>query len=95
MDPIWSLSHIQLLEYPIPPRARPARPSTSQKPPSADISETESGIIDPLVSKQPEKNLNIKKYTTKNIKQITKNKQIKKSGPLGIIWWENSQKGLF
>ena len=39
---------IQLLEYPIP-----------QKPSSADISETESGIIDPLVSKQQEeKNIN-------------------------------------
>ena len=36
---------IQLLEYPIP----------SQKSPSADISETESGIVDPLVSKRPEK----------------------------------------
>ena len=34
--------HIQLLEYPIP--ARPA----CQKPSSVDISETESGIIDPL-----------------------------------------------
>ena len=44
---------IQLLEYPIP--ARPAA-AVSQKPSSADISETESGIIDPLVSKLPEKN---------------------------------------
>ena len=56
MDPIWSLSHIQLLEYPIPPRARPR---TSQKPPSADISETKSGIIDPLVSKQQEEEKSI------------------------------------
>ena len=39
-------TEIQLLEYPIPPR-----PRASQKPSSADISETESGIIDPLVSK--------------------------------------------
>ena len=36
-------------------------PRASQKPPSADISETESGIIDPLVSKRPENILNIKK----------------------------------
>ena len=49
-------TEIQLLEYPIPPR-----PRASQKPSSADISETESGIIDPLVSKQPENILNIKK----------------------------------
>ena len=35
-------TEIQLLEYPIPPR-----PRASQKPSSADISETESGIIDP------------------------------------------------
>ena len=43
---------IQLLEYPNP---RPCL-CTSQKPSSADISETESYIIDPLVSKQPETN---------------------------------------
>ena len=43
------MQYIQLLEYPIP--ARPAH--LSQKPSSADISETESGIIDPLVSKRP------------------------------------------
>ena len=39
---------IQLQEYPIPPRLA----SASQKPSSANISETESGILDPLVSKQ-------------------------------------------
>ena len=38
-------TEIQLLEYPIPPR-----PRASQKPSSADISETESGIIDPLAN---------------------------------------------
>ena len=43
---------IRLLEYPIPCPA-------AQKPSSADISETESGIIDPLVSKLPEKILNV------------------------------------
>ena len=51
-------TQIQLLEYPIPPR-----PRASQKPPSADISETESGIINPLVSKRPEQILN-KKIST-------------------------------
>ena len=45
---------IQILEYPIPPRPSVhVRPS--QKPPSADIWETDSGIIYPLVSKRPEK----------------------------------------
>ena len=34
------------------PSTRIPRPSSSQKPPSADISKTESGIIDPLVSKR-------------------------------------------
>ena len=41
---------IELIEYSIPARA-----AASQKPSSADISETKSGIIDPLVSKRPEK----------------------------------------
>ena len=45
---------IQLPEYPIPPH--PRAPAVPQKMPSVDISETESGIIDPLVSKQPETN---------------------------------------
>ena len=36
-----------------------------KKPSSADISETESGIIDPLVSKQPEKILNKNKIIIK------------------------------
>ena len=40
---------MQLLEYPIP------RSRAPQKPSSADISETESGIVDPLVSKSPDK----------------------------------------
>ena len=59
-----SLLAIQLLEYPIP-----ARPSSSQKPSSADISETESGIIDLLVSKQPEKFWIYKKGREKNNKE--------------------------
>ena len=54
---------IQLLEYPIP-----------QKPSSADISETESGIIDPLVSKQPEKISN-KKKLQKNFKKTSQRKK--------------------
>ena len=60
---------IQLLEYPIP-----------QKPSSADISETESGIIDPLVSKQPGKKSQIKTKLKKNIskKKKFKTKNIKK-----------------
>ena len=53
-------TQIQLLEYPIPPR-----PRASQKPSSADISETESGIIDPLVSKRPGKILNVNKEKRK------------------------------
>ena len=48
----------QLLEYaktsPSPSSPSPSPPSRSGDPPS--ISVTESGIIDPLVSKQPEKN---------------------------------------
>ena len=43
---------IQLLESPIP---TPATTTTSQKASSGDISGTKRGIIDPLVSKQPEK----------------------------------------
>ena len=46
--------NIQLIEYPIPPH--PRAPAVPQKTPSVDISETESGIIDPLVSKRPETN---------------------------------------
>ena len=41
---------IELIEYSIPARA-----AASQKPSSADISETKSGIIDPLVSKRQKK----------------------------------------
>ena len=48
-----SETKMQLLEYPIPARHK--------KPRSADILETESVIIDPLVSKRPEKNQNKKK----------------------------------
>ena len=49
------LSCIQLLEHPIPA----SRPRASQKPPSAAISKTERGIIDPLVSKRLKQILNI------------------------------------
>ena len=47
---------IQLLESPIP-TTTPATTTTttSQKASSGDISGTKRGIIDPLVSKQPEK----------------------------------------
>ena len=58
-------TEIQLLEYPIPPRPARPRPRASQKPSSADISETESGIIDPLVSKRPGKILNVNKEKRK------------------------------
>ena len=47
------LNRIQLLEYPIPLLVLLC---TSQKPSPGDILATKSGIIDPLVSKQPEKN---------------------------------------
>ena len=47
--------NIQLLESPIPPAAAPAPARPSQKAPSGDISGTKRGIIDPLVSKRPEK----------------------------------------
>ena len=43
---------IKILECPIPPTTTAARPS--QKPSNGDISGTKRGIIDPLVSKQPE-----------------------------------------
>ena len=49
---------IQLLESPIP-TTTPAT-TTSQKASSGDISGTKRGIIDPLVSKRPEKILNKK-----------------------------------
>ena len=53
--------HIQLLESPIPAApAAAAAPAPSQKASSGDISGTKRGIIDPLVSKQPEKILNQK-----------------------------------
>ena len=48
-------NNIQLLEYPIPTAARP-----SQKPSHGDILGTKRGIIDPLLSKRPEKILNKK-----------------------------------
>ena len=50
---------IQLLESPIP--TTPATTTTSQKASSGDVSETKRGIIDPLVSKWPEKILNKRK----------------------------------
>ena len=59
---------IQLLESPISTTTTTA---PSQKASSGDISGTMRGIIDPLVSKQPEKTLN-----EKNLKK--KQKQIKK-----------------
>ena len=46
--------HIQLLESPIPTTTTTA--AVSQKASSDDISGTKRGTIDPLVSKQPEKN---------------------------------------
>ena len=57
---------IQLPEDPtIPLLVRP-----SQKTSEGDISRTESGIIDPLVSKQPEKILKEEKIKEKNTKKI-------------------------
>ena len=53
-------TRIILVEYPILARPSAAAARPSQKPSSADISETESGIIDPLVSKRPEKIQNLK-----------------------------------
>ena len=51
---IWLLTDINLLEYPIPaPTA--VNTTLSQKPSHGDISGTKCGIIDPLVSKRPEK----------------------------------------
>ena len=58
------LVSIQLLEYPIPPSS-----SSSQKPTPGDISGTKRAIIDPLVSKQPEKML---KQICKKIPKISK-----------------------
>ena len=61
---------IQLLEYsktsPSPPS--PSSPSRSGYPPS--ISGTKCGIIDPLVSKRPEKILNRKKKLEKLSKMV-------------------------
>ena len=56
----------QLLESPIPTTTTPAT-TTSQKASSGDISGTTRVIIDPLVSKRPEKiqNKKIKKKNTK------------------------------
>ena len=50
----------QLLESPIPPSAAAAPARPSQKASSGDIPGTKRGIIDPLVSKRPEKILNTK-----------------------------------
>ena len=50
---LQNVTDIHLLEYPIPPRPRPS--SSSHKPTPGDISQTEQAIIDPLVSKGPEK----------------------------------------
>ena len=47
---------IKLLESPIPAPPPAAAPAPSQKASSDDISGTKRGIIDPLVSKRPEKN---------------------------------------
>ena len=51
---------LQLLEYPIP---RPASPAAARQKKARVqwILKTESGIIDPLVSKQPGKKLQIKR----------------------------------
>ena len=57
---VGSMYSIQLLEYPIPTAA-----AVSHKLSSADISETESGIRDPLVSKRPERKFWIKKIKIK------------------------------
>jgi len=56
-------SSIYLLECPIPPLL-----SSSQKPSHGDISVTERGIIDPLVSKRPKKSSyqKIKKIVTRS-----------------------------
>ena len=62
------LPGIQLLESPIP--TTPPRPS--QKASSGDISGTKRGIIDPLLSKRPEKILN-KIIIIKKIKKNVKN----------------------
>ena len=66
--------YIQPLEYPIPHPAPPAR-AASQKPSSADISGTESGVIDPLVSKRK-----INKIQTN--KKMNKKSKKKRDGPL-------------
>ena len=59
---------IQLLESPIPTApAAPARPS--QKASSGNISGTKRGIIDPLVSKRPEKILEKKKIFLKKLRK--------------------------
>ena len=42
----------------------------SQKPSSADISETESGIIDPMVSKRPENNKSNKSKKQENLPKV-------------------------
>ena len=49
----WST---QLLESPIPATTPATTTTTSQKASSGDISGTKRNIIDPLVSKRPEKN---------------------------------------
>ena len=51
---------IKLLEYPIPTPPTATAPSVT-KPSHGDISVTKRGIIDPLVSKRPEKILNKKR----------------------------------
>ena len=48
---IFNMDNIQLLEYPI----HPAAPRPSQKASHGNISGTKRSIIDPLVSKRPEK----------------------------------------
>ena len=91
------LCPIYFLEYPIPAAAPPhARPS--QKASHGDISGTKLGIIDPLVSKRPEKILN-KKSKKKQLKTV-KNGQNGQNGlklskmvPNGPKWSQSVQNG--
>ena len=56
LDIFWMHPAIELLESPIPTTpATPATTTASQKASSGDISGTKRRIIDPLVSKRPEK----------------------------------------
>ena len=69
-------SVIQLLESPIPAPAAAAAPAPSQKASSDNISGTKRGTMDPLVSKRPEKILNIKiQNSNKKMSKMVKNGQ--------------------